>query len=445
MLSTLNDEGYEIKERELMRVRAKNRWLLRIPNGAKPSLADESFQAQLLETMNEEPIPEDIARKRKERHDQLQEESDQRWASKKRRRRTREYAGIAADPPGPPRFPSETTLAESMEFLNLDKKQYKAVRDHFQKICEEEEIVKKTLAGPDKWQAAKDRLVQEDPTLQAVFVGANSQAKELALDVICTDVTKRMRTTERRMTIVDSKNALGLNPEQSRQIRNGFYQILQANHFTSKLETGHEHWQKLKDQWVETTPLLRDILASSQSDQDRDVKQKALEVLCRDVMKRLRDDYKRKSGNQTLVGTDDSPITDDIPPQIGQLDTAPLPSTNFDASDFQIDPTLLGSTTFTLSITSKPTAAYIRPHPASQVHASDKMWLASLSSRNFSELYSLVSNKWRDASISRIHGVEKGGDGQEISYLIEEDDELDAYLDHVQNKKAVFVVLLNRH
>lgn len=35
MLQTLNDEGFDIKERELMRVRAKNRWLLRVPNGMK--------------------------------------------------------------------------------------------------------------------------------------------------------------------------------------------------------------------------------------------------------------------------------------------------------------------------------------------------------------------------------------------------------------------------
>lgn len=31
----LNAEGHHIKERELMRVRAKHRWLLRVPNGTK--------------------------------------------------------------------------------------------------------------------------------------------------------------------------------------------------------------------------------------------------------------------------------------------------------------------------------------------------------------------------------------------------------------------------
>ncbi|KAJ3492687.1 hypothetical protein NLG97_g5218 [Lecanicillium saksenae] len=39
MLRILNEEdGYDIKPRELMRVRTKNRWLLRVPNGTTPDL-----------------------------------------------------------------------------------------------------------------------------------------------------------------------------------------------------------------------------------------------------------------------------------------------------------------------------------------------------------------------------------------------------------------------
>ena len=41
MLRVLNEEdGFDIKERELMRVRAKNRWLLRVPNGMKAKKRD---------------------------------------------------------------------------------------------------------------------------------------------------------------------------------------------------------------------------------------------------------------------------------------------------------------------------------------------------------------------------------------------------------------------
>lgn len=456
MLKTLNDEGYEIKERELMRVRAKNRWLLRIPNGSKATPAEELFQAQLLEVAGladteTTELPEEIARKRKERHDQLQAESDERWASKKRRRRTRDYAGIAADPPGPPRFPSETTLAEGMEFLGLDKKQYKEARERFQKICEDMEIIKKTLAGTDKWAAAKNRLIQELPYLTVAFAdGKNLQAKELSLDVICTDVTKRMRTVERRMTIVDSKNVLGLNPEQSRQIRNGFYAILQANHFISKLETGHDHWQDLKDQWISKTPLLQEVLAAGDIDPQYNDKKKAIEVLCRDVMKRLRDDQKRKgqksNGQETSQATEETqPLQLPMSYQTPQIDQQMEQSMSqlLDSTNFQIDPSLLQNTGFTLPDISNPTAVYVRPHPKSDLHANEKMWLGTLGSRSVSELQSILVQKWPDASISRIDGVERGTDGREVSYLIEEDEELDAYLDHVNGRKASFVVLLN--
>ena len=40
MLRKLHAEGFDIKERELMRVRAKNRWLLRVPNGMKGTPQD---------------------------------------------------------------------------------------------------------------------------------------------------------------------------------------------------------------------------------------------------------------------------------------------------------------------------------------------------------------------------------------------------------------------
>ena len=43
----------------------------------------------------------------------------------------------------------------------------------------------------------------------------------------------------------------------------------------------------------------------------------------------------------------------------------------------------------------------------------------------------------------RIEGTEKDANGGEISYVIDEDDELDAYLTHVHGRKATFIVLLN--
>jgi len=329
MLRTLNDEGYDIKERELMRVRAKNRWLLRVPNGMKTKkrdsdqdvinqlqqalypegqLVDAEGEDEPMEEMAMQPTPRrrskaespplspEVMHKRQERLAKLQAESAERWATRKRRRRTRGWAGLPADPPGPPRFPSETTIDESKAFLSLDSRLYRDIRARFQRICEEAGIIKKTIAGPERWEAAKDRLIQESSHLQSVFWGNddNQEAKKLALDVVCSDVTKRMRTLERRMTIAEAKNALGVNPEESRQLRNAFYQTLKADHFTSKLEAGEEHWKELKASWINGSELLQNILAPGDADPQHQEKVKAMEVLCRDVMKRLRDDQTKR-------------------------------------------------------------------------------------------------------------------------------------------------------
>ncbi|TVY18988.1 hypothetical protein LARI1_G003363 [Lachnellula arida] len=328
MLRTLNEEGFDIKERELMRVRAKNRWLLRVPNGMKSKKRDSDQdvvsqlqaalygEAQMADAEGEDeemeemdmpaapkrtrgtspPLSPEVMAKRQERLAKLQAESAERWATRKRRRRTRGWAGLPADPPGPPRFPSETTIDESKAFLSLDNRLYRDIRSRFQRICEEAGIIKKTLAGPERWEAAKDRLVQESSHLQTVFWGNedNQEAKKLALDVVCSDVTKRMRTLERRMTIAEAKNALGINPEESRQLRNAFYQVLKGDHFTSKLEAGEEHWKELKQQWINGSELLQNILAPGDADPQHNEKVKAMEVLCRDVMKRLRDDQTKR-------------------------------------------------------------------------------------------------------------------------------------------------------
>src|ERR1700709_831617 len=192
MLRTLNEEGFDIRERELMRVRAKNRWLLRVPNGMKSKKPDTDQEVinqlqqalyqdgQLGDGEGEEdsmgaisipgqaappidragspPLSPEVMKKRQERLAKLQAESAERWASRKRRRRTRGWAGLPADPPGPPRFPSETTIDESKAFLSLDSRLYRDIRARFQRICEDSDIIKKTIAGPERGEAAKDRL-----------------------------------------------------------------------------------------------------------------------------------------------------------------------------------------------------------------------------------------------------------------------------------------------
>ena len=508
MLSILNDEGFEIKERELMRVRAKNRWLLRVPNGMKSQSnveeqtippEDEGLLALQQEVYKVEsalddphPLPTqqdaerpttespalspEVVAKRQERLDRLKTESAERWASRKRRRRTRGWAGLPADPPGPPRFPSETTIDESKQYLDLDHTMYRHTRDHFQRICEEAGFIKKTAAGPERWQAAKDKLIQESPHLQRVFNTDPTQrdAKALALDVVCTDVTKRMRTMEKRMTIAEAKNALGINPEESRQIRNAFYDTLKVDHFTSKLEAGDEHWRELKEQWIANSELLQQILALGPADPDHGNKLKALEVLCRDVMKRLRDDQTkrdpaRKRSSARAESRNPTPTTSSMGSMLGNeisngistlasqaLASAPITATEI--GDMQIDPSLLQAANDP-SFSANPHHdagngfEYVDPMLSSALlhtpvwfrvgskyqsqETTQKPWLEKLATRTVEELRQLIGARYPYSIITRIEGIDRDEEGNDIPFSIDDDHELDAYLTHVHGRKAL--------
>ena len=517
MLRILNEEGFEIKERELMRVRAKNRWLLRVPNGMKSqevsvarapqpddegllalqqevyrqdqSFVDgsESISAGLVVPAGERPsssgLSPEVLAKRKERLERLKNESAERWASRKRRRRTRGWAGLPADPPGPPRFPSETTIDESKHYLNLDNTMYRHLREQFQRICEEAGFIKKTVAGPERWQAAKDRLIQESPHLQQVFTSEPNQrdAKALALDVVCTDVTKRMRTLERRMTIAEAKNSLGINPEQSRQIRNAFYDTLKADHFTSKLEAGDEHWQELKMQWIRNSPLLQRILEPGQADPAHSAKLKALEVLCRDVMKRLRDDQSKRdparkrssthtssqkstSASTTIGNMLEAEISNGISTLASQA-LASAPITASEIGDMQIDPSLLQAANDPSSFSSNAqhetngafeymdpmlhtpllnTSVYVQISPHSHLQGpAPKTWIEKLETRSIEELRQLLSARYPYLVINKIEGVDNDR-GTENLFRIDEDLELDAYLTHLNGRKAVLVLTVGQ-
>jgi hypothetical protein len=352
-------------------------------------------------------------------------------------------------------------------------KEYRAIRDQFQGICEEEEIKQKTVAGGEKWAAVKDKLVRENALLQGVMWNdtTNLQSKELALDVICTDVTKRIRTMGKRLTILESKNVLGLNPDQSRQIRSEFYDILESEHYTSKLEMGPEKWAELKDRWIANNAYLQALLAPGpENDPQHKKKQDAMELLCRDVMKRVRDDRAKKKGtfrkSKPAEPTDDdgakhTPVRVRAPASMvataaaASSYAAAAPATPYaeagqaapqtDLSDFQIDPNLLQvADNLSTPQVSALIPVYVRPHPESTIYTTNKLSLGSLAGPTKAALQAVIAEKYPNAKAERIHGIEKDSNGQEMQYPIEEDEELEAYLDHVQSRKATFVVLLKR-
>lgn len=323
MLELLHDEGFSIKSRELHRVRSANRWLLRTPPSAARAVhGPEGKGTGKLHASEKETAPATKASSTTklkhvadgqnalskgeednllyqvvaERRLQMETESASRLAARKRRRRTRQYAGMPADPPGPPRFPSETTLSESQVILALDKAAYIAVREKFEALCKAAGIIKKTVAGPDSWDRAKHELVAAFPHLQGVvWLDKNGAARKmLALDVICSDVTKRMRAgAEKGLVLAEAKNILGLNPTESRQLRATFYELLKREGPTSKVVLGPERWKELKQQWVDESDVLCKILSRLDDMGSHDTKTKAVEALATDAIKRWRDDQSK--------------------------------------------------------------------------------------------------------------------------------------------------------
>ncbi|ORY14156.1 hypothetical protein BCR34DRAFT_451940, partial [Clohesyomyces aquaticus] len=507
MLDILHGEGFEISDRELVRLRLKFKWLLRESrtneygnldkppkkkkqkrSGAKRanvSLIEQLADAILREDESSEeddsddqgepsgppdqlptPTPQHSSqpearsapeaphlspeelRRRQEHIAQLKAESDERWRTRKRRRRTRGWAGLPADAPGePPRFPSETTLDESKAYLGLSNGEYRHIRDQFQAICEESEVIKKTVAGPEKWGRVKERLIHENEHLSTVFqqdpearqqsmqMVTPSNVKALSLDVICLDVTKRMRTVGTRMGIPDAKNVLGLNPEESRRIRKALVAKLQAEHFTSRLEIGDDRWNELKQAWIQESERLSQLLAPDPSDPKRAEKTKALEVLARDILKRFRQDSTKKDPSQKKQvnqGIGPGPAPPSVAPhastshrkQTGKRPTSTTTQSSIDlptlsaSSDLQIDPSLLLAANdpsvipqpttsshyqpqshhhpYTVAVapsyySNAPLPIFFRLHPHSSASMPNKsVWLGILQSGTVSEIRNLA-------------------------------------------------------
>ena len=380
MLAALHEMGYRIKERELTRMRKHMGCVFRAQNNhpgkdqrkgkrkrdseeeavtaaatedaeepGRPSL-DNDLGKQLQEAVNEPhteeraqapshlpleaphmppstsdipvPDPSGILAKQS-RLTALAIESAERYKSRTRRRRTRPFAGIPADPPGPPRFPSETTLEEAKVILNLDNQTYSHLRQVFAQICSNEGIRKKTDAGNQKWAEIKGILVASSPHLGSIFaaitqIQAMSQppvgedygpssydVKKLhvALDVLCSDVTKRLRTPSTKLPLAAARNVLGLDPNSARQLCGSLRSILIRDGFTSKIEAGEQHWEELKREWIQGSELLTRIV-TEEGDKGKKGSEKvlAMETLARDVMKRLRDEQTgRLARNRTKL------------------------------------------------------------------------------------------------------------------------------------------------
>lgn len=528
MLRIIQDEGFDVSERELMRLRGRHRWLLRAPNGvsehqgtrAETVVVDDHDDSQQLQKKKAQPWNKGMRLRPSEQDEQLvqrhqqelakrQAESDERLAARKRRRRTRGWGGLPADPEGPPRFPSETTLDESKVVLQMDNEAYRQMREEFQNICEEAGVIKKTIAGPEKWQEVKDQLVRDNEHLNRVIQHDDTdtlEQKMLSLDVVCQDVTKRMRTMKTRITIADAKNTLAINPEEARTLRSSFYAKLKNDHFISKTDLGPKRWEELKQEWIMEFGILQRQL--DPSDPNHKEKARAVEFLARDVMKRLRDDQAKlvpearkstktgpgpgpaypngkRTGKQSDSMTRSEPLTRQQPvnPRAAAAanDVLAAQLLQASASDMQIDPSLLLAASGALPDSqddeqqqqSSPSYPYqdapahppmtmnapqyapqpgppapemgiwMRLHPHSPVQLEPAIWLAKISTGTFTELRQKATSEHPGTEAVRIDGIVKDAmTGNEINYSIDDDMKLNAYLSHASGGSATFVVQL---
>lgn len=298
MLDILHEEGYSVTLRQLQRLRSKNGLMLRASAPSEPGKAPENDQVdgqEVEQTKPAEPhIPLEVQIERQARQAKLWVESAEKLKNKTRRRRMRGWCGLPPDVGLPPRFPSELTLEESRTLLNLDKTEHAELKKTFQNICETHGVQRKSGNAPGLWQFAKEELINASPKLQAVFrtpQAANFEPNKepMALDVICMDVTKRIRQAGQAMSIMDAKNVLGLTPDETRDIRAAFQNILVESYFTKKLDVGKDHWNSLKRKWLERSPRLQREFQTEDTSDERGQKLRALEAIALDVSKRKRD------------------------------------------------------------------------------------------------------------------------------------------------------------
>ncbi|EQL00683.1 hypothetical protein OCS_03605 [Ophiocordyceps sinensis CO18] len=546
MLRVLNEEdGFSIKARELIRLRTRNRWLLRAPNGEgfkssepdgrkgtrEPEPQDQD-SISALPNKPDEPPAESATDGRADSRDDRGKRNQQR---RRRRAASSDRTGLDA------RFPSETTLDQARRILDLDPLTYRTLRNSFQLICHQEGVSKKTLAGTEKWEAMKMRLVRHLPLLQTALWTAkdDSEPVKLALDVICTDVTKRMRTLETRMTSAEAKNALGVNPEESRDMRAVLHGVLSESSLTCKSEASPQQWQDLKRRWSERSTLVRGIMDGVEDDPDSRNKLRALEVVAKDVMKRIRDGKGRmeqRSTQQPYLGpvttlhgeqapSSDKTIEDQRSPaeeldefqaglgddvcsnafddmsdvsHVSHVAFSPASGPRGTPLDIPVHPPALSSSYSQDALAKAPRvlesslpvamgmesslllgahappdfinepyvhpqydpiaspvsvfshmepvssacAVYFRLHPSSSFMAGAGLWIAMLDTHSVQELRDLAVERFPGTVCVRVEGILKDGKGRELPLQIEEDQELSAYLAHLQGTAPTFSVQL---
>ncbi|KAH6609203.1 hypothetical protein Trco_002549 [Trichoderma cornu-damae] len=248
--------------------------------------------------------------------------------TKKRNRFKKDASGAIV------RFPSEMTIDDARRKMGLDQPTYRLLRAEFRNICTSMHISKKST-GSEKWEIAKTRLLHQLPQLYHKLWTPSDELeiKQVALDAICRDTAKRMRLMDSRMTQAEVKNVLGINPQQARDIRVIFNKVLVQSGFANKPDSPPtpQQWDSLRRLWGKHSAVIRRILDDINGDPNDHFKARALDVLSRDILKRLRD---KRSGRDSKK---QRRLLEQVPSDASQLHPDGLGTSDHDMSSL-LDP-----------------------------------------------------------------------------------------------------------
>jgi hypothetical protein len=432
------------------------------------SAGDLAYQAVSGQQLAVPTIAPVTARKRLQ---DLMEQSDELLQTRKRHRRLRGLGPLPADAPGlPPRFKSETTLNECKAYLQLDNERYQTLRQQFTDICHEMEIIKKTKCEVGQWEASKDRLIRENLHLNAVMHIPHPNPNEVAnaLEVLCADVTKKIRVSNTRISMRDANNGLQINPTESKHIRHLFYELLDQDGYTTKVEYGQERWEELFQIWLTKSDVLIRIQQQGIDAQ----KLKYLKVLTRDAQKRLCD-YRTKNDPEARLwvegtyGPGPPPAKPKTAPKEPKAPNPPKRKRGQSGISTSLDPSLaiFAPAPPVPCPIPLPVEAEFRMAPESRLVAyHPKVWTGQLEKCSVPGLHKAGTGKTGAARVGKVFGLVKtsrpvnqegiegleaaaGMTGQsEDKYLIETDNDLVAYLHtakELADEKLLFLIELS--
>ncbi|CAH0056559.1 unnamed protein product [Clonostachys solani] len=419
------------------------------------------------------------------------------------------------------RFPSEMTIEEARLLLSLDDAQYQQLASQFRNSCQQNGILKKTSVSSELWETLKGQLISDIPQLQRALVRFpdNLEMKTLALEIICSNVTKRIRVATKKISLPEAKNILGLNPNEARKMREALCEVLRDANCSYKSDVTATEWRQLKKQWGEKCEAVQRAIDLSPDHVDYNKTYRAIELLAKNVIARIQQTQKQNgeyvphhkqkqptvpisqrsnvssmldAGNSQVAGGDPIGLLSNTGPEnepsyntmasqnlqsrygrtatklpaaggvlrtVGQTSASHAHVTvsgmpDLSATDHQVPSAIqedsqqqflfqAAATAFqnTQPMQVEPVAAYFRLHLASGFPTAP-LWIATMNEPSVMEVRRIVSERHPDAFCARIEGIVKGGMGVEVPLKIEDDEELRAYMSHLQGAAPTFRVQL---